>query len=143
MTRPYRPVPGKRTVDPQGRVVLVKGYGSDAGGEYVEVQLAGSYRARVRLPVSAIRPLTDEEREADVALLYPLDISSLRYVKPEPDPVLDSLRGVINTDCEDTLDVEVISREQAERELTDPFARLRRQRVEIKIVGAARRRPVR
>jgi len=57
----YRPIPGKRTVDPQNRIVTVRCYGDDSTGAYVEVQLAGSYGARVRLPVSCIRPLTDEE----------------------------------------------------------------------------------
>lgn len=42
--------------------MTVKRYGSDSSGEFVEVQLAGSYGAHVRLPVSCIRPLTDEER---------------------------------------------------------------------------------
>jgi len=58
----YRPIPGKLTVDPQNRIVTVKRYGADASGEYVEVQLGGSYGAHVRLPVSCIRPLTDEDR---------------------------------------------------------------------------------
>jgi len=59
---PYRPVPGKLTVDAStNRVVTVKGYGKDSSGEYVEVQQAGSYGARVRLPLSCIRRLTQEE----------------------------------------------------------------------------------
>lgn len=58
----YRPVPGKLTVDPQNRIVTVRSYGTDTTGEYVEVRLAGSYGAHVRLPVSCIRPLTDKER---------------------------------------------------------------------------------
>jgi hypothetical protein len=59
---PYRPIPGKLTVDPQSRIVTVRRYGTDSSGEYIEVQLAGSYGAHVRLPVSSIRPLTDDER---------------------------------------------------------------------------------
>jgi hypothetical protein len=58
----YRPVPGKLTVDPQNRICTVRRYGTDSAGEYVEVQLAGSYGAHVRLPLSCIRPLTDAER---------------------------------------------------------------------------------
>lgn len=58
----YRPIPGKLTVDPQNRIVTVRRYGADSSGEYVEVQLAGAYGAHVRLPVSCIRPPTDDER---------------------------------------------------------------------------------
>lgn len=57
----YRPIPGKLTVDPQNRIVTVVRYG-EASGEYVEVRLAGSYGAHVRLPVSCIRPLTEADR---------------------------------------------------------------------------------
>lgn len=65
-TTQYRPVPGKLTVDAtKNAVVTVKAYGKDASGEYVEVQFAGSYGARVRLPLSCIRPLTDQEREEE------------------------------------------------------------------------------
>ena len=46
----------------QNRIVTVVGYGNDASGNYVEVRLAGSYGATMRLPLSCIRPLTDEER---------------------------------------------------------------------------------
>lgn len=46
-------------------IVTVKAYGQDASGEYVEVQAAGSYGARNRLPLSCIRPLTDLEREEE------------------------------------------------------------------------------
>ena len=63
MDKSYRPIPGKFTVDASmNRIVKVTGYGSDGGGEYVEVQLAGSYGAHVRLPISCIRPLTDQDR---------------------------------------------------------------------------------
>jgi hypothetical protein len=59
----FRPVPGKPAIDPQNRIVTVKRYGTDSAGEYVEVQLAGSYGAHVRLPISCIRPLTDNDRK--------------------------------------------------------------------------------
>lgn len=62
MTTTYRPVPGKLTVDPQNRIVTVKRYGTDASGEFVEVQLAGNYGAHVRLPISCIRPLAETEQ---------------------------------------------------------------------------------
>jgi hypothetical protein len=63
----YRPVPGKPTVDAsRNTLVTVKGYGSDASGEYVEVQQMSPYGARYRLPLSVIRPLTDKDRH-DVA----------------------------------------------------------------------------
>lgn len=59
----YRPVPGKLTVEMvQNRIVTVKRYGTDVGGDYVEVQFAGSYGAHMKLPLSSIRPLTDEDR---------------------------------------------------------------------------------
>jgi hypothetical protein len=59
----YAPIPGKPTVEvTQNRIVTVVRYGSDASGNYVEVRLAGSYGATMRLPLSCIRPLTDEER---------------------------------------------------------------------------------
>jgi len=57
----FRPVPGKRVLDPQNRVVTVKRYGTDGGSEYVEVQLEGSYGAHVRLPLSCIRRLPPED----------------------------------------------------------------------------------
>lgn len=64
MHKPYRPCPGKLTIDMvQNRIVTVKRYGKDASGEYVEVQLGGSYGAHVRLPLSCIRPLTDADCE--------------------------------------------------------------------------------
>lgn len=59
----YAPIPGKPTVEMvQNRIVTVVRYGSDESGNYVEVRLAGSYGATMRLPLSCIRPLTDEER---------------------------------------------------------------------------------
>lgn len=63
---PYRPTPGKFAVDPQNRIVKVKRYGLDLTTrcEYVEVQLSGSYAASVRLPLSAIRRMTERERVA-------------------------------------------------------------------------------
>lgn len=62
--KPYRPVPGKLTVDAtHNRICTITRYGSDGGGEYVEVRLAGTYRALVRLPLSCIRPLTEEEHK--------------------------------------------------------------------------------
>jgi len=63
MDKTYRPIPGKFTVDAStNRIVKVTRYGNDASGEYIEVQLAGSYGAHVRLPISCIRPLTDKDR---------------------------------------------------------------------------------
>lgn len=60
---PYRPIPGKLTFEMvHNSVVTVKRYGTDSSGEYVEVQIAGPYGARWRLPLSCIRRLTDEER---------------------------------------------------------------------------------
>lgn len=60
----YRPCPGKLTVDASRNCVAkVTGYGTDASGEYVEVQSSGPYGARRRLPLSCIRRLTDQERE--------------------------------------------------------------------------------
>jgi hypothetical protein len=62
----YRPIPGKLTVDlTRNRIMTVKGYGTDNSGEYVEVRVAGPYGARIRLPLSCIRPLTDEERDQE------------------------------------------------------------------------------
>lgn len=62
-TKPYRPVPGKLTVETtHNRICTVTRYASDGGGEFVEVRLAGSYGAHVRLPLSGIRPLTEQER---------------------------------------------------------------------------------
>lgn len=59
----FRPVPGKFVVDlVQNIFVKVTRYGTDASGEYVEVQRAGSYGARVRLPLTCIRAMTDAER---------------------------------------------------------------------------------
>ncbi len=59
----YRPVSGKWTFDLTiNAPAKVAGYGKDASGEYVEVQRAGSYAARARVPLSCIRRLTDEER---------------------------------------------------------------------------------
>lgn len=58
----YRPVPGKWCVDLTGpRLVRVAAWGA-SGAEWVEVRRAGSYGARVRLPPTCIRPLTDAER---------------------------------------------------------------------------------
>ena len=63
---PFRPTPGKSVKElVQNRVVTVKGYGTDASGEYVEVTLAGSYGASMRLPLSCIRSLTDNERSEE------------------------------------------------------------------------------
>lgn len=59
----YAPIPGKPTVEmTQNRIVTVVRYGNDGSGNYVEVRFAGSYGATMRLPLSCIRPLTDEER---------------------------------------------------------------------------------
>ncbi len=78
----YRPVPGKLTVDHQNRIVTVKWYGTDSSGEYVEVQLAGSYGAHVRLPLSCIRPLTDEERRQAAEAADAAYAMSLKPRKP-------------------------------------------------------------
>lgn len=60
---PYRPIPGKLTVNMVNNSIMsVKGYGTDVSGEYVELKTAGSYGSTLRLPLSCIRPLTDEER---------------------------------------------------------------------------------
>jgi hypothetical protein len=60
----YRPVPGKFTFDLTiNAPAKVVGYGKDSTGEHVIVQRAGSYRAKVPLPLSCIRRLTDAERE--------------------------------------------------------------------------------
>lgn len=65
MTESFRPVPGKYAVDlVQNKIVKVRSYGSDASGEYIEVQRAGYYGAHERLPLSCIRRLTDHERVA-------------------------------------------------------------------------------
>lgn len=62
----YRPIPGKLTVElVQNRVMTVKGYGTDNLGEYVELKSAGSYGSTLRMPLSCIRPLTDEERDQE------------------------------------------------------------------------------
>jgi hypothetical protein len=71
MTNIYRPVPGKLAVEMvQNRVVTVKAYGEDASGAYVEVQLAGSYGARMRIAPSCIRRLTEAEH-AEVGATAP------------------------------------------------------------------------
>jgi hypothetical protein len=64
MTEPlYRPIPGKFTFDLTiNAPAKVVGYGSDSSGEFVIVQRAGSYRAKVQLPLTCIRRLTDTER---------------------------------------------------------------------------------
>lgn len=63
----YRPVPGKFTFDlSYGAPAKIVGYETISGApvaEYVKVQRAGSYRAVVSIPLSCIRPLTDEERK--------------------------------------------------------------------------------
>lgn len=62
MNTPYRPVPGKFTVEMvQNRIVKVLHYDTDSTGEFIEVRLAGSYGATVRLPLSCIRRPTEEE----------------------------------------------------------------------------------
>ena len=76
-----KPVPGKLVVDMTcNRVVEVRRYGSDSTGrEYVEVRLAGSYGARIRLPLSCVRPLNDEDRKELDA--YATPIPELSWLK--------------------------------------------------------------
>jgi len=58
-----RPAPGKYVVDAtKNSIVKVRDYGEDSSGPYIEVERLGSYRARVRLPLSCIRPLTETDR---------------------------------------------------------------------------------
>lgn len=76
-SRPYRPVPGKYTFETVlNRIVKVTGYGTDASGEYVEIQSIGPYGAHDRRPLSCIRRLTEAE-EVELS-------DSLRLFEPGP-----------------------------------------------------------
>lgn len=54
--------PGRRVLDPQNRVVEVVSSGKDFAGEYVDVRLAGSYRATIRYPLSCLSPTEGDDQ---------------------------------------------------------------------------------